>query len=281
MEGGYETIAYSFTNASEDALIGMQNMESAVSIVNALSTDHTHMRRSLVTGALKALQKNSPLSPVWACYEIGITHTLHDGNVVAKKEGIFAITGTSLESVRAKCDRIMTSLIGTFSLEQTSSPIEGFLHGGKTVEYRRGQQVVAVLGALHPRTARGYELSPDTYLLIVSFDTLQHVTKGATLFREIGRYQSTVRELNFVMDEQAGTSSIAQSFSSIDERVHGVEVVDIFRDGIKVGDGKKSVTFRFEIIDETKTLSESDLSTLQERLIRELTARHTLSLRTQ
>jgi len=47
-------------------------------------------------------------------------------------------------------------------------------------------------------------------------------------------------------------------------------VVDEFRDSVKIGEGKKSISFSFLIQDLTKTITDEEALAIQEKIIKKL-----------
>ena len=63
--------------------------------------------------------------------------------------------------------------------------------------------------------------------------------------------------MSSVIAKIAGVSPLLSSFSVVDE----------FRDAIKIGAGKKSVTFSFLMQDLTKTITDEEALVIQENII--------------
>lgn len=55
--------------------------------------------------------------------------------------------------------------------------------------------------------------------------------------------------------------------ASVDPRVSAVTVVDTYRDAVRVGEGKRSVTFSFKISDSEKTITDAEALDVLNRVI--------------
>lgn len=84
--GFSEAYAYSFSNAEKDANIGFSDMSNAVAIVNAVSTDYTHMRRSPAALLFQAASENAKHTASFSFFEYGKVHFKNaDGGFVEKR----------------------------------------------------------------------------------------------------------------------------------------------------------------------------------------------------
>lgn len=104
----------------------------------------------------------------------------------------------------------------------------------------------------------------DYAILSEKFATSNHS------FQSIARYPGIRRELNFVFDETIPVSRVIEDIGKTNSLISDFSVVDTFRDPIKVGEGKKSVTFSFLIQDTTKTITDEEALSIQEYIIANL-----------
>lgn len=104
-------------------------------------------------------------------------------------------------------------------------------------------------------------------MIDIDFDAvLTSLQNSKRRFQELPKFQSTTRELNFVMDETTATGHIADLVAS-QEHVSDVIVIDTFRDMVKIGNRKKSITFQFTLSHPEKSLSDEDMSSIQQDII--------------
>lgn len=60
------------------------------------------------------------------------------------------------------------------------------------------------------------------------------------------------------MDDRDGAAEAAMIISSVSPKISSVTVVDTYRDPVRVGEGKRSVTFSFRIEDPDKTITDAE-----------------------
>ena len=68
-EGWHEVYTYSFSSASLDKKIRLENMEDAIGIRNAFNEEYTHMRRSLAPRLLMAATENLKYAESFGFFE--------------------------------------------------------------------------------------------------------------------------------------------------------------------------------------------------------------------
>lgn len=105
----------------------------------------------------------------------------------------------------------------------------------------------------------------------MDFGKLAHLfTTASHKFSEIGKYPGITRELNFVFDETTSVNSVIAKIASVSPILSNFAVVDEFRDAVKIGEGKKSISFSFLMQDMTKTITDEEALAVQESIIKKL-----------
>lgn len=133
-------------------------------------------------------------------------------------------------------------------------------------------EVLVSFGALHPGVAGSFGLSSvDALIFEVDYQKLSHhFANAAFKFSEIGKYPGITRELNFVFSEITPVGTIIEKIAKVSPILSSFSVVDTFRDSVKVGEDKKSVTFSFLMQDLTKTITDEEALVIQEKIIAKL-----------
>jgi phenylalanyl-tRNA synthetase beta subunit len=65
-------------------------------------------------------------------------------------------------------------------------------------------------------------------------------------------------------------SSVIAKIASVSPLLSNFSVVDEFRDVVKIGEGKKSISFSFLMQDITKTITDEEALVIQEKIIKKL-----------
>lgn len=272
--GFSEAYAYSFSNAEKDANIGFSDMSGAVAILNAVSTEYTHMRRSPAALLFQAASENAKHTSAFSFFEYGKVHFKNAENDFSEKRSLAGVSyGSSVLVGRDAVTSFLSRALPRtkFEISQGADASKfPFLHPGKCGTVSIGGKPVAAFGAVHPKTAEKYgfvevpvsyfEIDPEAvFALVPEF--------GEPAFAEISKFPGVSRELNFVMDERDSAGAAASLIASASPLVSGVTVIDTYRDAVRVGEGKRSVTFSFRIEDSEKTITDTEAFDILSRAI--------------
>ncbi len=156
-------------------------------------------------------------------------------------------------------------------MEQGTHNIASF-HPNKSGRYTIKNETLLTFGSLHPGVAEPFGLANTEVLLFeVDYQKLTHLFETTSYrFAEIGKYPGITRELNFVFSETIPVSTVIAKIASVSPLLSNFIVVDEFRDAVKIGEGKKSISFSFLIQDLTKTITDEEALAIQEQIIAKL-----------
>jgi len=90
---------------------------------------------------------------------------------------------------------------------------------------------------------------------------LSHLVQGFKKYKTLSKYPSVKRELNFLIDKKINYNSIEKLIldQSNIKNLSSMSLSDVFEDK-KLPDGKKSYTLEFILTNNSKTLSEKEIS---------------------
>jgi phenylalanyl-tRNA synthetase beta chain len=277
--GYFEAYTYSFSNEEKDRSVGFADMDDAIRVINAVSAEYTHMRRSPAPLLIGAAAENLKRSEKFAFIEYGKIHR-KAGEKFTETRSLAGISvGKPVTAVRDDITAFVRTAVptGEISVGQGIDVAKTpFLHPGKSGSILLDGRQVAVFGTLHPKVAANYglESAEGAYF---EFDVpvlmAAHFEKSEPRFNEPGKFPGVTRELNFVMDDRALAGDAAAVIAACDPRVKSVVVADVFRSAEKVGEGKKSVTFSFEIEDSAKTITDEEALAIQKHVVSEMEKR--------
>lgn len=272
--GYLEAYAYSFSNAEKDASIGFSNMDDAVRIVNAVSAEYTHMRRSPAALLFQATAENAKHSEKFSFFEYGKIHRKNtDGSFVERwslagvsySGGVFEARDAVVSFLRKAAPRVEVAI--SQGVDVSAYP---FLHPGKAGTVSVEGREIAVFGAVHPSVAEKYGFSDVSvsYFEIVPETVFDFFCRlGEPSFVEISKFPGVERELNFVMDDRDSAGDAAKTIASVSPMIADVRVIDVYRDAVRLGEQKRSVTFSFRIENLEKTITDSEALDIQNSAI--------------
>lgn len=272
--GLFEAISYSFL--SRALLEDSKAFEGSVPVENPLNEEKAFMRTSLMPGlAWSAANAQRHGAQSIALFEVG--HTFHDTDHALPTETMtfgVLLVGKRPEWLGAEGDYdfydLKGRLLAALSAAGVHAPLsfaidEGriasdapFLHPRRAAVISLGDNVVGEMGELHPDVAESFGIMGRAVFARVEVDPLGK-DGGVPQAKPLPKYPGSHRDLALLLDEGLLAGDIAATLRDEGGKlVAEVEVFDVYR-GEQVPDGKKSIAFRVEYRDESKTLTDRDV----------------------
>ena len=284
--------APSFFEAPDDAA-------RCVSVRNALSSEVSQLRRTLIPTLLEVAQHNAAhgqkdlalfeVGRVWR-REVGATEAVEHISVAGLLVGTLApgdwhnsgkAPVADYASVRGVIERLFEGLqiprsvflnpdgggapassVGGEQVILTSAQIPQF-HPGRTAFIRLcdGESADGVVGELHPELAAELSLRDRIYVFEVALGALQAAMPTAEArYRPLGRFPSVSRDLAPRVRDNVSYLDIQRSIESLDlPLLEGFRITDLYV-GPPLPEGVKSLTLAFTFRSEEGTLSDMDVS---------------------
>ena len=275
--GMTEELSFCFT--SEDMLDKMRvpadsKLRQAIPIMNPLTDECPLVRTSLLTSIMENAVRNFSrknmdirlfdVAPVFYPKALPVTELPDE---VIKLAGL--ITGRRNEmgwnqgndmvdfyDMKGVVEELLKELsISKYTVEAG----EHFaLHPGKTAVFKKGQEVIAVVGELHPAAAENFGIKQAVYLFEMDVETLMKYTAKNFHFESLPKYPATARDLAIVVDEAAAAADIeAVIAKNAGKHFKGVTLFDVYT-GEHVAEGKKSLAFNLQFQSKDKTLTDEE-----------------------
>lgn len=283
---GYsEIINYSFTSpASVDYLLLPRDDErrNFVLIKNPLTEEQSVMRTTLAYGLLETLKKNINNSSYdLKLFEIGraFFHTKagelpHEKNIVA---GL--LTGKIYDDLWGGNETVdfydlkgaLENVFYDLKIEQCrydAKTTEPFLHPGRSCRVVCRGVELGYLGELHPDVLKQMDIKNTAYIFEISLDSLNELIGGKIVYHEISKFPVVVRDVAFVV--KAGMEA-AEMLKIVDGQAEDLlENVVIFDkyEGKGLEAGTKSLGLRFSYRAPDRTLTDAEISSVHEKIVR-------------
>lgn len=268
--GYYENVSYVFSDRKLLEKYHFPVTEKALDVANPIAEELNTLRSTLLINLLNAVKhnvnysiKSIPLFEIGSIFGskreerevISFVFSGHNGS-----ENI-ANAGKPTEIDFATFTQKLGAVIGTFELEPCSYT-NTLIHPYQSANIVIEGKVCGFISKLHPSVQDDYGI-PVTFIAEVDFDTLLPTHINATA---ISKFQGVYKDLSVVIDKSMDYFEVAKVISTLKlEMLKDVYPVDIYEDE-KLGD-KKSLTIRFFIQSMDKTLEESDIDTVMDKII--------------
>ncbi|WDL70446.1 phenylalanine--tRNA ligase subunit beta [Helicobacter winghamensis] len=270
--GFNEAVHFVFEDREKLQSCGFEVLEDTLDLLNPITQDLNTLRSTLLLGLLRAVVHNcnNGFNAV-SLFEMG---AVYDKKREQRASLGFIQSGLLCEEryPNAKgirggyfgfCDRI-ARVIGEFSLEPLESKIKLF-HSGQCAKVLQNGKEVGVIATLHPQFASEFGLD-ETYLCELDLDLLTEAIPQVQMY---SKFQKAQRDLSVVLDKKIPYYEIRKCIESLKvPSIVGFYPLDIYEDSTL--QDKMSLTIRFALQSDVKTLEEKDINAALEVVLEEL-----------
>ncbi len=274
--------------------------EKSVTIVNPLSSDLNVMRQTLIFNGLEVMAYNiNRQMPSMKLFEYGSVYSRDpqgDGKTLASYEEHPAfsmfMTGTPEKSwniqpgksgffeLKGYLDLLLRRFgADLYQMETTPAPSDIFSEG-LNYSLPGTHQPLAVIGTILPSLARKFDVKQPAFAAEINWNTLfKLVKRDKVAFKELPRFPEVRRDLALLLDESVSFADLYRSsFKAAKKLLKNVTLFDVYR-GDKIPAGKKQYALGFVLQDQEKTLTDSDVERIMDRLLSTFTGEFGATLR--
>ena len=285
-QGIQEAITYSFVDPEVQAVLG--DGTEGVRLANPIASNLAEMRRSLIPGLVEAVRHNvNRQAPRVRLFETGQCF-LYQGDQLDQSERMgIAIYGQN-DPLHFSGDR----LVDFFDLKGVVDGL-GMINGGaeltwvpsehpafapgQTASVSLGGEVLGIVGRLHPKLAREFDLPKPLFLADLALAPM--LSGQVTAFKAISRYPRVLRDLAVIVDDDVAWQQIVDAVTSLsDARIQSVELFDVYR-GTGVPEGRQSLALSLSLQDPEKTLEDAAIQEIVNQVVQVLCERTGAELR--
>lgn len=278
--GYQEAITYSFIDSRLQQLFA----DPACSIVlkNPISAELGEMRQSLWPGLIMALQHNiNRQQQRVRLFEHGrifknttelvqetVISGLCYGNIIPKQWDMDDIS-CSIYDIKSDVEALIAELSSTANVSYEKYK-EACLHPGRAAEIYDNNQLIGVMGAIHPEILKVLDIPNDVYVFELYLSRIS--PKIRVKFTKLSKFPSIRRDISILLDESI---PVAQVFLTIikctSQLLENLELFDVYQgEGIDLE--KKSLALGLTFQGTSSTLTDK---IVEEQVQKVLTALNT------
>ena len=285
---GYnEVITYSFIDQSV-AELGKEENKKLIFVENPISQNMNVMRTSLLPGLLETLSYNiNQGSENIKIFEIGSVFRKANSNKVDEREVVGGlITGVEGKDNWSGSNKAMDffDLKGnietvlpdsskfTFKKGQVS-----YLHPGKTAFLYKAQTLVGYIGTVNPKLLDKFDIKSEVNFFEIDINEIS--SNRSLKFKKFSRYPLAQRDLSFVVNEDAASSTITAAIASkAGSDLKAANLFDVYV-GKGIAKGKKSLTYSLSWQSKNRTLTDDEVDKIMGKIVSFLSKKFNAKLR--
>lgn len=275
---GYnESISYTFTSDKvfDKLLIPADSeLRNTVVIRNPLGEDYKNMRTTTIGSMMESLARNyNRNNEIAALYEVGRVYIKNeDENKIPEERNILTIgmygAGDFLE-LKGVVENVLEHL-GIENAVYARESENPTFHPGKTAALKLRNKAVGVFGEIHPDVAENYGLDERCFVAEINLDKVFECAKLDKKYSQLPKFPAVTRDLAVLVDDLV----LVQEIEEIIKRQGGnilesAKLFDIYK-GSQIPEGKKSVAYALVYRNAERTLTDSDVNKVHEKILRTL-----------
>lgn len=248
----------------------------AIEIKNPLGEDYSIMRTQIINGMLTSLGTNSArrnknvrlyeISNIYLAKKLPIEDYPEERKQFCLGmygEGDFFVLKGVIEEFLYK--------VGMKKLPSYKADAgKTFLHPGRQALIIYEDVVVGYFGEVHPLVQEAYGIAERTYVANIDLSVICKKANFTVKYEGIAKFPSVVRDISLVMDKSLTAGEIEKIIRSESGAIlESLELFDIY-EGERIGADKKSMAYSITFRNKEKTLEESEISAVMEKILKGL-----------
>ena len=282
--GYFEALTYAFANRELLERYGFEVLEDELELLNPIVNELSTMRTTILVNLLESASRNVKYGKKSIMlFEEGVV--FNSKREEFKKVAFLASGEIQRASItnKAKAKKVdldyfvrsLGGVIGEFRLVETKAK-NALMHPYISGEVIKDGKSVGYLAKLHPNVAKDFDLD-ETF--IAEFD-LEAILPKHINANELSNYQAVTKDLSVVVDKSLSFYNIAkvlQEFKEKESLLKDFYPLDIYSDdSLK---DKNSLTIRFTIQSDSKTLSDKEIEDIMSSILKLLESNFNAELR--
>lgn len=275
--GFYEITTNSLTKPEyADWIDGITNDES-VYILNKLSVDHEVMRQSLMFSGLEVIKHNiNRKAENLKVFEFGKTYHRIDGEYVERKVLSVWLTGQKSEeswyekSSKLDFHNLSNAVLGVLEktglkFKEQSNTVNKNYSAGLDLNLHQG--LLVSLGAIQGKLLSKIDIDQPVFYAEFDYDLVLKQISKKLVAKELSKYPEVRRDLSVVLKKSTSFDEVRKVAQKVENRlITAVNVFDVY-EGENLGEDKKSYSVSFTLQDKEKTLKDSVIDKVMNKLI--------------
>lgn len=294
--GMHEVVTYSLvSNKLSKELVSLYPEAEPIRIAMPMSNEHSTLRVSLLPSLLQtAIHNQNHGENRISIFEVGNTYVTNErrlthlpaehwqlGGLLSGRDvkGIWD-ANTSEHPLFYSAKGVLDSLwqrLGLTEIEYVEKTFAGF-HPGRTAEIRLNGKVLGMIGQLHPKLEKKWDLEETMLFQIQLQDLFDHINKDIT-FKSMSKYPAMTRDLAIVVDNDIQSGEIEAGISQIaGELLKSITLFDVFTSE-QLGVDKKSLAYSLTYQAQDRTLTDNEVQTVHTKVVHFLESTMDVKLR--
>lgn len=288
-QGLYETISFALTNEETFNKLNIPQdspLRKAVPIMNPLSDEYPLVRTTLLSSIFDNLARNlARKNDDVALFEVGSVFFPKALPVTELPDEVVKIAGAITGRRNAQGWNQTNDMVDFYdakgiieellaNLRVTRYTVEAgthyAMHPGKTALFKKGRDVIATVGEVHPAVLSAYSITKPVYIFELDATTVMKYMAKDLKYKALPKYPATSRDLAMLVDVDVNAADIEKAMTkAAGQNLTQITLFDVYT-GKQVEEGKKSLAFSLTFQSNDKTLTDAEIDPAIEKIVAKL-----------
>ncbi len=281
--GFFETLTYVFASKDQLEKYDLPTVEEKLDILNPIAKELDTFRTTITLNLIEACSNNFKTgTKSTAFFEIGkvFNQKREESKKIAfiqtgyKEQEDISNSGKPQNIDFFSFSKKILNTVGKFELEAMDTISNDLIHPYQNAKVVIDGKVAGFIAKLHPTVCEDYDLN-DTFIAEIDFDLIKD---ELTTVNKYSRFQSSKKDLSIIAPKSLKYKKIKDAINSLnDKNIKQFNLIDIYNDE-NLGDNE-SLTIRFVLQNEEKTLQEEDITKSMDNILKVLEEKLEIKLR--
>lgn len=274
--GMNEVISYTLVH-EDKCKEGVYPLENPARLISPLSEERRYVRNNILTSMLDTVSYNQAHKMKdFQIFEVSNLNTMKE----TQERYAFVLSGNHEQSIWQKqitaydfysakgiVERVLFELgFASSRVKFESNEGSEFFHPLRSAIITVDKKVVGVIGEIHPKVAKRYDVT-SVIMGEIIVEKLLELKTSKIKYTSINKLPSVVRDIALVCEESILASDIEKVIRSVSkDMIQSVTIFDVYQ-GDKVEKGKKSIALKVVFQAADHTLSEEEITSLYQKTI--------------
>lgn len=288
-QGLYETISFALTNEETFNKLNIPQdspLRKAVPIMNPLSDEYPLVRTTLLSSIFDNLARNlARKNDDVALFEVGSVFFPKALPVTELPDEVVKIAGAITGRRNAQGWNQTNDMVDFYdakgiieellaNLRITRYTVEAgthyAMHPGKTALFKKGRDVIATVGEVHPAVLSAYGITKPVYIFELDATIVMKYMAKDLKYKALPKYPATSRDLAMLVDVDVNAADIEKAMTkAAGQNLTQITLFDVYT-GKQVEEGKKSLAFSLTFQSNDKTLADAEIDPAIEKIVAKL-----------
>ncbi len=252
--------------------------ESAVEMLNPLSSDLSVLRTSMLHSGLQTVSYNHNRQKTdLKLFEFGKTYHTVDGQHQEKQHLAILISGNRTQNSWAVASKkseffylkgIVENVFERLGLRDIDTNPLSDSDYAEGISYTKNNKVLVSLGLVSKAALKRFDIKQEVFYADLDWDTiLASVSTKNMVFQEIPKFPEVTRDFALLLDDSVSFQKVYDiAWKTEKKLLKKVNLFDVYT-GENLPEGKKSYAVSFTLMDEKKTLTDKQIDKIMGKLL--------------